>query len=336
MRPRSGAAWAAASLWLSVGYVVAQTANPVVTTLSVFAGSAAGLWQSKDWGGSWQLVRLSKDASLEGLGAAHCVLPQGPRVYACGAGGVVVSEDFGVSWRRAAIEGPVQALLASRYAAADPTVFAATPRGLSISQDAGLTFPEVSLPGTAVSRLEWPGPALVLATSRGVLVSSDAGRTFRGPGPGLPEGQVAALAISTFFGTDPVLFAGVGQGGVYRSSDGARTWALSGLTERSVNDLAWLGPLLYAATDRGLYRSDDAGKHWSLLGKELAEREVTRLLFPLMPASGSEVFAGTDEGIYRSSDGGLNWIRTSFPKERVLALATFPAALPAAKPKRTP
>ncbi|HLA76566.1 MAG TPA: hypothetical protein VJU18_03195 [Vicinamibacteria bacterium] len=335
MRTRS-LALAAAGVLMAGGPSLAQSANPVVTTLSVFAGSAAGLWQSKDWGGSWQLVKVSKDASLEGLGAAYCILPQGPRVYACGEAGVFTSEDFGASWRRAAIEGPVQVLLASRYAAADPTVFAGTPRGLSISQDAGLTFPEVSLPGTAVSRLEWPGPELVLATSRGVLVSSDAGRTFRGPGPGLPEGQVAALALSSFFGTDPVLFAAVGQGGVYRSSDGARSWAPSGLQGRAVNDLAWLGPLLYAATDRGLYRSDDAGKTWSPLGKELAEREVTRLLFPLMPASGAEVFAGTDQGIYRSSDGGLNWIRTSFPKERVLALATYPAALPAGKPKRTP
>lgn len=336
MKTRLLAMLAAASLSILGARTLAQQANPVVTSLSVFAGSPAGVWQSKDWGGSWQLVKLGRDASLQGFGAAHCILPQGPRVYAGGNGGVLISEDFGQIWRRAAIEGPVHVLLASRYPATDPTVFAGSPRGLFISQDAGFTYKEVSLPGSAVLRLEWPGPDLVLATSQGVLVSSDAGRTFRGPGPGLPPGPVVALALSSFFGSDPVLFAGVGREGVYRSSDGARTWVPSGLQGRAVNDLAWMGPLLYAATDRGLHRSQDAGKTWAPLGKELAEREVTRLLFPLMPASGAEVFAGTDDGIYRSSDGGLNWLRTGFPMERVLALATFPPPLPVVKPKRTP
>lgn len=336
MRARGLQALAAVCLAAISTHAQAQQANPVVTTLSVFAGAAGGLWQSKDWGGSWQLVKLGRDESLQGLGSVYCILPQGPRVYAGGDGGVLISEDFGAVWRPAAIEGPVQVLLASRYAAADPTVFAGGSRGLFVSRDQGFTYKEVSLPGTAVLRLEWPGPDLVLGTSQGVLVSNDGGRSFRGPGAGLPEGSVMALALSSFYGSDPVLFAGVGQTGVYRSSDGARTWVPSGLQGRAVNDLAWIGPLLYAATDRGLFRSEDAGKVWAPLGKELAERQLTRLLFPLMPASGAEIFVGTDEGIYRSSDGGLNWLRTGFPKERVLALATFPPPAPAAKSKRRP
>ncbi len=318
-----------------VGTIVgAQQGSTVVTSLTVFAGSPSGLWRSRDWGGTWQGVERGRDASLESFGAARCVVALGRRVYVCGDGGVAVSDDFGETWKRSSIEGPVNGLLPSRYYQADPTVFAASAKGLSISSDGGLTFKETLLQGLPILRLEWPGPELVLATARGVLISTDAGKSFRGPGEGLADGEVGALALSSFFHSDPVAFAGVGRAGVFRSSDGGRTWTPAGLSGRVVNDLVWIGPLLYAATDGGVFRSEDVGRTWNPLGKELAGRDVTRLLFPLLPSSGAEVFAGTDEGIFRSSDGGLNWIRMGFPKERVLALGTFPPAIPGGKVRR--
>ena len=66
------------------------------------------------------------------------------------------------------------------------------------------------------------GPALVVACDRGVLVTKDEGRSFEGPGPGLPPGPVRAIALSSYFSVDPVMFAAPASGGVYRSSDGGR------------------------------------------------------------------------------------------------------------------
>jgi photosystem II stability/assembly factor-like uncharacterized protein len=294
--------------------------NPVVTSLTLFAGSAAGLWRSGDWGGRWERVRP---------GATRTILPLGPRVFVGNEDGVLVSEDFGQGWTEVVVGTPVLAVLPSRYPQSDPTVFAGTGTGLLKSDDGGRSFRPTALGETAVHRLEWPGPALVIATGRGVVVSEDAARTFHPAGEGLPAGEVRALALSSFFAVDPVLFAGVADAGVFRSRDGGRTWSASGLEGHAVHDLVWLGPILYAATDRGLFRSEDAGAKWARLGEGMAGRAALRLMFPLAPSSGAEAFLGTDDGVFRTTDGGLHWTKSGLPGERILALATFPPPAPA-------
>ena len=133
----------------------------------------------------------------------------------------------------------------------------------------------------------------------------------------------------SFFAAGPVLFAGVGHMGVFRSSDGGATWSLAGLAGQHVGDLVWLGPFLYAATDGGVQRSEDLGRTWLALGQGLEERAVRRLLFPLAPDSGAEVFAATDQGVWRSADGGQHWQRSGLANRQVLSLGTFPPPEPA-------
>jgi photosystem II stability/assembly factor-like uncharacterized protein len=165
-------------------------------------------------------------------------------------------------------------------------------------------------------------------------VSTDGANTFVGPGTGLPAGEVRAMALSSFFAVDPVLFAAVGSSGVYRSSDGGATWTSSGLSGHSVTDLVWLGPLLYAAGDRGLFRSEDAGRTWQPLGEGLKGMAAVRLLFPLAPDSGAEAFLGTSNGVYRTADGGLRWESAGLKDEKVLCIGTFPAPQPLLKGRR--
>ncbi|HET8644544.1 MAG TPA: hypothetical protein VFO85_03585, partial [Vicinamibacteria bacterium] len=296
----------------------------VVTSLTVFAGTSGGLYRSRDWGNSWQpAVKGENTFGLDGVGAVRDVVPVGPHVLLGGDGGVYLSDDFGLTWRRTETGAPVARVLPSRYPTADLTVFAATASGLLKSGDAGRTFAPTVLTGTPVYRLEWPGPALVAATGRGVLVSMDSGTTFTAAEAGLPAGDVRALAVSTFFAIDPVLFAGVGAHGVYRSGDRGRTWKPAGLEGETVTDLAWLGPFLYAVTGNGVFRSEDMGQVWNPLKKGL-DKAPTRVLFPLMPVSGMEVFLGTMQGVYRSPDGGAHWQPSGLQDQAVLCLATFP------------
>jgi photosystem II stability/assembly factor-like uncharacterized protein len=215
-------------------------------------------------------------------------------------------------------------MVTSRFLQADPTVFIGTDAGLLRSSDAGRHFKPTALSGTAVQRLEWPGPALVAATGDGVRFSLDGGDTFLPAGSGLPPGEVRALALSSFFLVDPVLFAAPATGGVFRSADGGRTWVAAGLTGRQVADLVWLGPLLYAATDDGVHRSEDGGAHWMRLDQGLRRARATRLLFPLAPDVGAEVFLGTDDGLFRSSDGGEHWSSSGLAGRVVLTIGTFP------------
>ena len=306
----------------------------VVTSLTLFAGTAEGLWRSPDWGTNWiRVVGPAPGDTLMSLSAARALMALGPQVWVAGEGGLFLSEDFGLAWKALFGGASALCLMPSRYPQADPTVFLGTASGLLRSEDAGLTFRPTVLADAAVSRLEWPGPALVAATSRGVFISEDGGRSFRDRGQGLPEAEVQALAVSSFFAADPVLFAG-GAFGVYRSPDAGRTWKATGLTARPIHDLVWLGPFLYATGDGGVFRSDDVGQTWTALSEGLGQRQGRRLMFPLAPAAGLEAFLGTDDGIFRTTDGGQHWQRAGLEGKGILSLATFPPPAPFSKKRK--
>jgi photosystem II stability/assembly factor-like uncharacterized protein len=313
--------------------VAAQNANPIVTTLALFAGTPSGLRLSRDWGTTWDRRDPAAKDGLETVGAVRVILPLGPTVYVGGEGGLFQSDDYGRTWERLGVLGSVQCILLSRYFNVDPTIFVGTGDGLLKSEDAGQSFHATALRGTPVTRLDWPGPALVAATGRGVVVSTNAGASFGPPGEGLPDGGVRALALSSFYPVDPVLFAGAGSHGVFRSRDGARTWTSAGLEDQVVTDLAWLGPFLYAVTDRGLYRSQDMGRLWTPLGDGLNGVSLLRIFFPAAP-SGAEAFLATERGIYRTPDGGQHWLPTGFKDEPVLTLGAFPAPSTVVKGKK--
>jgi photosystem II stability/assembly factor-like uncharacterized protein len=309
----------------------AQESGPVVTSLTLFAGTRGGLWRSRTWGVKWEKVAGKPEGvPVADVGPVNAVLPIGRNVYVGAQTGLFLSEDFGETWKKLGLEVPVLAVLPSRYPNADPTVFAGTAEGLFKSADAGRTFSPTVVKGTPVRRIEWPGPALIVLTGHGVLVSGDGGASFSS-GTGLPPGAPQALAVSSFFSRDPVLFAGVGRG-VFRSGDGAATWTPAGLEERRVRDLVWLGPILYAATDEGLFRSDDAGRKWAAVAG-LAPRPATQILFPLAPDSGLEAFLASVDGIAHTADGGAHWKPTGAPEDEVLCLATFPPPVPGAMRK---
>ena len=206
-----------------------QDEGAIVTSLTLFAGTAEGLWRSTDWAASWhRVLGRTSGVRLDGLGAARAIVPIANQVWLGGDGGLYVSEDFGETWAPVSLTRGIRGLLLSRWPPADPTVFAGTGDGLLRSRDGGRTFAATALSGTAVHRLEWPGPALVVACDRGLLVTRDEGARFAGPGQGLPAGPVRAMALSSYFSVDPVLFAAPASGGVYRSSDGGATWTRVG------------------------------------------------------------------------------------------------------------
>jgi len=309
---------------LAGGSAAAVQNDARITSLTLFAGTAEGLWRTDDWGARWtRVVGNPSGVRVDTIGAVRAVLPRGPEVYVAGDAGLFVSTDFGDTWQVLSATGGIRSLLLSRWPQADPTVFAGTDQGLLRSRDGGRTFEPTALGGASVDRLEWPGPALVVASARGVLVTTDEGRTLSGPGPGLPEGAVRAIVLSSFFGADPVAFAAPESGGVYRSGDGGATWSPAGLAGERVSDLVWLGPFLYAAGSGGLHRSEDAGRSWTRLS--LAPAEPRRLVFPLAPAAGLEAFLATSRGVYHTADAGQSWRPAGLDGQDVFVVATYPS-----------
>ena len=333
MRGRQPAA-AAAVLLLAAASGGAQQGR-IVTSLTLFAGTGEGLWRSTDWAGSWEAVHgRTSGVRLDGIGAVRSIRTVGTRVWLAGEGGLYFSDDFGETWAPLSLVPGIGEALPSLWPEADPTVFIGTGDGVLRSRDGGRTFERTAFGGGAVHRLEWPGGALVVACDRGLLVSRDEGRHFEGPGKGLPEGPVRAMALSSYFSADPVLFAAPASGGVYRSSDGGASWAATGLQGERVGDMVWLGPFLYAAGESGFYRSQDAGESWTRLSA--SPGSPTRLMFPLAPAAGLEAFLATEQGLFRTADAGEHWTPAGFAGHAVLTVATFPPPEPARgkKPSR--
>jgi len=159
---------------------------PIVTSLTLFAGTAEGLWRTTDWGKTWELVRGRTSGSpLETLGAARSILPLGPQVFVAGKGGFFLSNDFGETWEQRGTVVEATCLLISRYPQSDPTVFIGTALGLLKSVDAGRTWQPVKIPsarGGLVALAQNPrlSNRLFAITAVGALLrSQDGGNTWQ-------------------------------------------------------------------------------------------------------------------------------------------------------------
>src|SRR5262249_47301075 len=146
---------------------------------------------------------------------------------------------------------------------------------------------------------------------------------------GLPNGDgVDALA---FAGTDNATWlAGTELHGVYRSTDGGKTWtAASGLPSNvDVYALTTLpdNQTVYAALiGAGIYRSKDGGQTWAAVNGGLPAKTDAFALVPILDSKNNvtALLAGTGDGVWRSTDDAATWLAadSGLPKTRVISLA---------------
>jgi photosystem II stability/assembly factor-like uncharacterized protein len=183
------------------------------------------------------------------------------------------------------------------------------------------------------------------AAGGGLWKTVDAGRTWHSIGASLPP-SIGAIAVAP---SDPsVIYVGTGQvaprydvlsgAGVFKSTDGGRTWESLGLAATRHIGRIWVDPrnsevVLVAAlgrlfgpnSARGIYRSSDGGKTWQHV---LAINDDTGVVdLAADPANPDIVYAaawqmrgrpwldyfephgGPGSGLYRSTDGGASWTR---------------------------
>lgn len=179
-------------------------------------------------------------------------------------------------------------------------------------------------------------------TGGGVWKTTDAGESWSNISDGFfRAASMGAVEISP---SDPnVIYAGTGSAGirgnvstgrgVYRSTDGGRSWSALGLEETGLIGRIRVHPddpdLVYVAAlghpfgknpERGVYRSDDGGGSWtkvlflsdSVGAVDLAmDPENPRILYAGMWRAERKpwtlIDASEDGGIYRTRDGGESW-----------------------------
>lgn len=183
------------------------------------------------------------------------------------------------------------------------------------------------------------------STGGGIWQTDDAGVTWQNVSDGhLKTGSVGALAVAP---SDPnVIYAGMGEAqirgvttthgdGVYRSTDGGRTWSHLGLEKtRQISrirvhpadpDLVYVaaqGNPWVANAERGIYRSADGGRSWIKVFEVDAETGASDLI--LDPQNPRILYAalwqhrrrpwkvisgGPGSGLYKSVDQGDTWIK---------------------------
>jgi photosystem II stability/assembly factor-like uncharacterized protein len=182
------------------------------------------------------------------------------------------------------------------------------------SMDFGATWVALymGLSGSAIRAVSVDSSVLYAGGDAGVFVSADFGDHWAASNAGLETcPNILSLAVRS---TDGALFAASGRivsnrfdcGGVFRSVDGGRTWAPTGLSPHYVTSLA-IDPtdpqIIYAGAERigffspegGVFRSMDGGERWAPLGSGLPDGGVNQLV---IESSGRTVHASTSEGVF--------------------------------------
>jgi photosystem II stability/assembly factor-like uncharacterized protein len=181
------------------------------------------------------------------------------------------------------------------------------------------------------------------AVNGGVWETRDAGRTWSPIFDSVPVGSIGALAVAP--SKPSTLYVGTGEAdmrsdiaqglGLFKSVDGGKTWAASGLADsqaiaRILVDPANPNIVLVAALghpygpneQRGVFRSVDGGKTWSRTLFKNVDTGAIDLAFK--PGDSKTVYAalwqtrrppwnvyppssGPGGGLYKSVDGGATW-----------------------------
>jgi len=330
--PDSGASWETRQDGLVIGnYVTGDLVVSSQSPLDAWLASFYGVYRTEDAGGTW--YRSNHGISAQNV-KDMAVSDRAPGlIFASGMGGLF-RKTQDTDWQHLGASGTTIELR-PEWVVLDPTddatVYAWTGSKLIRSTDIGAdgTWETVFEPGCGAKGLAIDpenGNNLYLATtSRGVIVSRDGGESWQESNSGLPlEGnQLWLISIAP---SDPdVLWIGLGgmfgfgAEDVYKTTDGAQSWATVATMQVFANciafdpsdaDVVYLGA---AYRDGSVMKTSDGGKTFVPLSEGLICTTVQDIAID--PRDPAKVYAAAGSlgsvhpgfGLYQLDTTGLEW-----------------------------
>jgi len=314
----------ATAAWRGEGPFVANVTDIAVDGAkpdTIYAATAAGgVWRSDDGGQTWTLPGTEMVSRVVNWIEVD---PRDPATLwageeATGEPAFWRSPDRGRSWKLVTVDRSFDAVgQPIAFAPSKPSVVFVPSTNLHYrSADGGKTWQSFRVPGQDAYAFAFdPANAnVVWAGGRGsehhLSRSQDGGKTWKPFGEGLPENSIKVLRVAP---TTPLtLYAVIGFGQVFRSSDAGATWSeleigLTGVDEVWALEIDPRDPkTLLAATAKGLRASADGGDTWRSAGSSPASYLFRGIAFH--PTKKGTVYAGAaGDGFYRSEDGGQTY-----------------------------
>lgn len=239
---------------------------------------------------------------------------------------------------------PVQAVRDLVLDAADPSiVYAIVGISLFRSTDQGRNWTRLPPPPSeAVNDLEATGYGLLAATPSGIQLSTDRGLTWRPRNPSVAAARVLDLAFGSTGENPPHLYALAG-GRLWRTTDRGASWRFFGPAD-DLDDPFFSGApemaaapsdprTVYISQDRTLARSTNGGQNWQyfqnpcriLSGLVVDPREASHLYATAHYLSGG--CGVLPAALVESTDGGATWHQLLALEWRVLAVDPFDLGL---------
>jgi len=253
----------------SVGVTPTQLLiHPKTSGTMVLGMSGGTLYISRDGGATWSPTRFGTGGNSPVSLALHPA--NNEVIYAATESEVLISSDFGTTWKTLSGKLPRLATL------------------LSLSPEKGNATIYIYGQGLGLQR------------------STDDGKSWVNADNGLGGSTVSSIVVSR---NNQTIYAAVGKG-VYKLTAGATGWvpASNGLTGGTITSLAVDTDSMsfaYASTQNGLFKTTNNGGVWFSSSQSMQGRPISHL--ETHPVIGTRMFLSNGDGLLVSTDRGQTW-----------------------------